>query len=165
MKQQPDEPIPVEEEQPVDNRPLKQQSRAIQARWAGEQASEEELEKHMRSLPLDRAMKLHKKMRHNCELSGKILNERINVPEVQRCKTCGKTFDDLVKDSRMRDWFLNRPYYDKNDRNIIHVDHFCSASCLSLENNKTQGVKGIPDRGMLRTDNPKNHEIDLSRSR
>lgn len=101
-------------------------------------------------------MALLGQMRHNCELAGQILNSRINVPEEQKCETCHKTYESLTK-SGMRDWFLNQPYFDREDRNIIHVRHFCSGACISLYNNKTQGVKGVADRGMRPEDNPKNH--------
>lgn len=135
---------------------MKQQARAIQARWAGEEAAESDLRAHFLSLPLDKALALLAKMRANCTLAGQLINSRINAPEDQRCKTCRLTYVAL-KAKGKPDWFLNRPYYDKEDRNIIHVDHFCSAACVSLENNKTQGVHGIADRGMLASDNPKNH--------
>jgi hypothetical protein len=99
-------------------------------------------------------------MRRNCTTAGTIINSRINAPDDQRCKTCGKTYAAFRKTGKP-DWFLNRPYYDPEDRNIILVSHFCSAACVSLENNKTQGVYGIADRGMLPTDNPKNHPRDV----
>jgi hypothetical protein len=95
-------------------------------------------------------------MRGNCVIAGTILNTRINSPGDQRCKTCHLTYDDLRKKGKP-DWWLNRPYYDKDDRNIIHVAHFCSSACVSLENNATQGVKGVADQGMLPADNPRNH--------
>lgn len=132
-------------------------SKAIQARWAGEQATEEDLRDFFLSLPIEKAMTLLGKMRKNCEIAGKIMNERINVPEVQKCATCGITWQDFIKTSRKSDWFLNRPHYHKEDRNIIVVDHYCSAACVSYANNETQGVRGIADRGMLPSDNPKNH--------
>jgi hypothetical protein len=135
---------------------MKQQSRAIQARWAGEQAAEDELRLHFESIDLDRALALLAVMRRNCTTAGTIINSRINAPGDQRCKTCGLTYEDLKKRGKP-DWWLNRPYYDKEDRNIIHVDHFCSAACVSMENNKTQGVRGIADQGMLPSMNPKNH--------
>jgi hypothetical protein len=144
-----------------DDRPLNRQPRPVVARWAGEQATEEELRKHFNSIPLEKAFALYEKMRRNMEIVGKILNQRSNIPEVQKCKTCGVTFDDFQKTSRKNDWFLNRPRYKDGDRNIIMVEHFCSAACISLENNKTQGVYGISDRGMLRSDNPRNHPRDL----
>jgi hypothetical protein len=143
---------------------VKQQSRAIQARWAAEHATEDALRSHFQTIPLDRALALLGQMRHNCELAGQILNGRINVPEIQRCKTCGLTYDDMRKAGKP-DWFLNRPHYSAKDRSIIEVDHFCSGACVSMENNKTQGVHGMPDRGMLRTDNPANHKIDLERAK
>jgi len=137
-------------------KPLKQQSRAIQARWAAEHATEESLREHFQTIPLDRGLALLGQMRHNCELAGQILNGRINVPEDQRCETCKKTYDSLVK-SGMRDWFLNQPYYDKEDRSIIRVRHFCSSACISHYNNRTQGIRGVADRGMVPSDNPKLH--------
>jgi len=145
--------------------PLKQQSRAVQARWAGEQAAEADLRSYFATLPLDRAFALYAKMRQNLEVAGHILNDRSNVPEVQNCKTCGLTFDDMVKRTRKNDWFLNRPHYHEGDHNIIDVDHFCSAACVSMENNKTQGVYGLPDRGMVPGDNPANHPREFPEQR
>lgn len=138
-------------------RPVRQQTKAVQARWAGETASEEELRDLFTKISLDKAMSLHDRMRKNLEIAGKILNERTNVPEVQRCKTCKITWQKFLETARRTDWFLNRPHYHPSDRNIIVVDHFCSAACVSLENNKTQGVRGISDHGMLPSDNPQNH--------
>lgn len=95
-------------------------------------------------------------MRKNTTIAGTIINDRINTPGDQKCKTCKITYEKMRAKGKP-DWFLNRPYYDKEDRNIIHVEHFCSAVCVSLENNKTQGIKGVADQGMLAKDNPQNH--------
>lgn len=100
-------------------------------------------------------------MRGNCTTAGMILNSRINAPGDQHCETCGMTYEKL-KSTGKPDWWLNRPHYDKDDRNIIHVKHFCSAACVSLENNKTQGVKGVADQGMLPRDNPHNHPRQMT---
>lgn len=140
----------------IDKKPIKQQTRAIQARWATEQAVEDELREMFLAIPLDKALALLAKMRENCTTAGTIINTRINAPGDQHCKTCKMTYEDIKKRGKP-DWWLNRPYYDKDDRNIIHVDHFCSAACVSMENNATQGVRGIADRGMRPQDNPKNH--------
>jgi hypothetical protein len=137
-------------------RPMKQQSRAIQARWAAEQAVEDEIREFFLSTPLEKALGILAKMRANCTTAGQILNGRINAPGDQKCKTCKITYEELKKKGKP-DWWLNRPYYDSEDRNIIHVSHFCSAACVSQENNKTQGVRGVADQGMLPGDNPKNH--------
>lgn len=132
-------------------------SKATEARWAGEQATESDLRTHFQTLELPKAFALYERMRKNLETAGKILNERSNVPEIQFCKTCGITMEDYQKRCRKNDWFLNRPHYRQGDRNIIDVEHFCSAACVSLENNKTQGVYGISDQGMTPDMNPKNH--------
>jgi len=139
-----------------DPRPIKQQSRAIQARWATEQSTEEDLRAHFHSLPLERALALLAQMRRNCTTAGEIINSRINAPGEQRCATCNLSLAEFKKRGKP-DWWLNRPYYDPQDRNIIHVAHYCSAACVSLENNKTQGVRGIADQGMTPDMNPKNH--------
>lgn len=146
----------AEEESSPSLKPMKQQSKAVQARWAAEQASEEDFRELCLTLPLDKVLGLHKRIREMSEIAGKIINDRINTPEIQKCKTCGLTYEELRKRGKP-DWFLNRPHYDPTDRNIILVDHFCSANCISLENNKTQGVRGVSDRGMLASDNPRNH--------
>lgn len=135
---------------------MKQQARAIQARWAAEAATEDDLRLHFETIPLDRALALLAVMRKNCTTAGTIINSRINAPGDQRCETCGKTYEDLKKTGKP-DWWMNQPYYDPEDRNIIHVRHFCSAACVSLHNNKTQGVHGVADQGMLPSMNPKNH--------
>jgi hypothetical protein len=153
----PVEPEPEQVKAEEEQQKVKQQTRAAQARYAGERASEQELRDFFQELALDKAFKLYHQMRTNLEIAGKILNERSNVPEVQHCKTCGVSFEDYKRSCRKNDWFLNRPFYHEGDRNIIDQDHFCSAACVSLENNKTQGVYGMSDRGMTPYDNPKNH--------
>lgn len=141
----------------METKPVNQQSKAVQARWAGEQANEAEVRELFQTINVDKGLNLLAKMRLNCTLAGTILNDRINQPELQKCKTCEISEADYKAKHGNKDWFLNRPYYDKEDRNIIHVDHFCSLSCISLENQKSQGTKGVSDRGMLRGDNPHNH--------
>ena len=137
---------------------MKQQARAVQARWAGEKAVEEELREFFSSLELEKALKVLADMRHNCEIAGTILNARINEPNIQRCEVCKKSLDDLAREGKqVRGWRMDKPRRDPQNVNITLVQHFCSDACLSMYNNTTQGVRGIPDRGMLRTDNPKNH--------
>jgi hypothetical protein len=148
---------PAEDPSNGEARPLKQQSRAAQARWAGEAASDEDLRSFFEELDLAKAFLLYAQMRKNLEVAGKILNQRSNVPETQHCKICDLSLDEYKRRCRKNDWFLNRPHYHDGDRNIIDVDHFCSAACVSLENNRTQGVYGISDQGMLPSDNPQNH--------
>jgi hypothetical protein len=137
-------------------KPLVQQSKAVQARWAGEHAADTDLRTFFEQLPLPKAFVVYAKMRSNLETVGKLLNARVNLPEEQYCKTCERSLADLGANAK-RGWFLDRPHYRNGDRNIIDVDHFCSAACLSLENNRTQGVYGLSDRGMLPHDNPRNH--------
>lgn len=137
-------------------KPIKQQTLAVQARWAAEESTEEEAMKFYSSIPVERLLSVHKRMRERCELAGKVLNTRVNTPDRQKCKVCGISFENFKKKGKP-DWWLNRPHYHPEDRNIILVDHFCSAACVSRENNKTQGVYGIPDQGMLPQDNPVNH--------
>jgi hypothetical protein len=140
-------------------RPMKQQSRAIQARWAGEQASEQELDEFFRSIPIDKGLVIIDKMNANRQRAGTILNERMSAEHLQRCKTCNKSLEELQKErgSGFRGWRLNRPHRDPNNMNMVIVDHFCSDVCIALENQSKQGVKGLSDRGMTRDINPKNH--------
>lgn len=154
--QSPLQPQPDPEPEPVLAQP-KQQSRATLARWAGEQATEQDLRQYFEQIPVDKGFLLYARMRANLEIAGKILNERYNVPEREFCKTCGISKESFLARTRRNDWYLNRAHYKDGDRNIIESDHFCSAACLSLENNKTQGTYGVSDQGMTPDMNPRNH--------
>lgn len=86
------------------------------------------------------------------------MNERINDQSIQQCFTCHKTIKELQKrPGGFRGWRMTRPRYHPEDRNIKIVDNFCSDVCIALAHQKEQGVRGLPDRGMLASDNPKNH--------
>lgn len=149
--------IDNEPEPEPEPKPRPQQSKAAEARYVGERATEQELRAHFQSVDLPQAFALYERMRKNLEIAGRILNDRANVPEVQNCKTCGMSFEEYKKKNRKNDWFLNRPKHHHGDHNVIVVEHFCSVACISFENNKTQGVYGMSDQGMLPSMNPKNH--------
>lgn len=152
----PDEPYLVEAEYPKTTS-VGQRTRAAEARWLGEQSTEQDLRRTFLELPLNQALALHDRMRKNLDITGRILNERINVPELQKCQHCGISFEDFTKTSHRNDWVLNRPHYDAHDRQIIRVQHFCSMACVAMSNQGKDGIVGVSDRGMLRSDNPKNH--------
>jgi hypothetical protein len=143
---------------------VKQQSKAIQARWAGEREAESELTEYFRSIPVDKGLEVLARMRKNCTLGGTILNERINDQSIQRCFTCKKSIEELNKrPGGFRGWRMSRPRYHPEDRNIKIVDNFCSDICIAMAHQKEQGVRGVPDRGMLPSDNPENHprQVDV----
>lgn len=138
---------------------MKQQSRAVQARWAAEEATEQALSEHFRSIPVEKGLTLLAQMRSNCTIAGTILNERINEPKMEKCKTCHISWDDYQRrpGTHGKDWVLRRPHYHPEDRHIIVVDVFCSMACVARENQVSQGVRGVADRGMIPSDNPRNH--------
>jgi hypothetical protein len=97
-------------------------------------------------------------MRSNCVTAGTILNERINAENAQRCFTCKLSAEELQKrPGGFRGWRMDRPHRHPEDMNITIVDHFCSDICIARANQESQGVRGVADRGMLPSDNPKLH--------
>src|ERR1700758_3611541 len=99
------EPSSPEVQPTQPSRPMKQQARAIQARWAGEEAAESDLRLHFESIPLDKALALLGKMRANCTIAGTIINSRINAPADQKCEVCKLPHSEMMK--RKPDWWCN----------------------------------------------------------
>lgn len=128
-----------------------QQSAAIKARWLVEKNSEIDLKRIFSSIDYQEGLDLLARMRKNCEISGHTLNERISHDdESAKCHVCGGGR------KQGRQWYLLRPFIHPVTR-IIQNRYFCDISCVVRENHANQGVAGISDRGMLPSDNPKNH--------
>lgn len=130
-----------------------QQSAAVKSRWAAEKATENDLRQLFAQIAIDEGMQLLAKMRQNSEIAAQVLNQRITGDAArEKCKTC----DGPMKG---RDWMLRRPHRDPTTQGII-TDVFCCVSCVALENQKTQGVLAVSDRGMVSSDNPRPQPTD-----
>jgi hypothetical protein len=131
---------------------VKQQTAAVKARWAGEKATEEDVRKFFaKDVGVEEGLQLLARMRKNCEIASYALNQRITADDNQsRCKTCGGP------KKANKQWALVRPHRNPVTQ-LVENDYFCQIACVALENQKTQGVKGVSDRGMLNADNPENH--------
>lgn len=139
----------AKKQEPVNGAEESQQSMAVKARWAGEKASENELNQLVAQISMEEALQMLAKMRHNCEIVAVMINNRITgADEVAKCETC--------KGSKAvnRQWALIRPQRDPNTQLVRNL-YYCSIACVALENKQKQGVYGVQDRGMLHSDNAK----------
>lgn len=116
---------------------------AINARWAAESATADELKELFTDIPLEDGLTLLVRMRNNCEVAARILEARRTSTENQHCKTCNKTLEE----AGIRMWRLNRPRRD-NKTGTIYVEYFCSDVCIALENKLEHGVAVVSDQGV-----------------
>lgn len=115
---------------------------AVQARWAAEKATDEELRIHVRSLDRHAMMTFLDKLRNACEIVAKEVNQRLceETPET-KCETCGGP----RKGAQWRMLTTRR-----EGPMVIRNVYFCSDVCIVIWNQKQTGVAGISDRGMSR---------------
>ena len=134
-----------------------QQSAAVQARWAAEEATEEGLRKYFsKQVTVEEGLAILVRMRKNAELAGEVLNVRITSDvEKERCHYCGQT------KPINKQWCLVRAIYHPVTRKPVN-QYFCSPICVAMENKRQGGTAGIADRGMMPSDNPENHPVALA---
>lgn len=120
----------------------KTQAANADARWSAERASEHDVDKFFHQVEIEQGLQLLAKMRRNCELAAKALNQRITSEEgTQLCKTCGGG------KRQNKQWALIQPRVDPKTRLPMNT-FFCSIQCVAMENQKNQGTFGVSDRGM-----------------
>lgn len=131
--------------------PQNQQSQAVQARWAAERGSEEEVIQYFRKVKIEDGLELLARMRENCKHASLTLNARITADNNRdRCEFC----NGPKKPNKQ--WALVRPYRDPLTL-LVRNHYFCSIECVALQNRRDQGVYGVSDRGMLPEMNPELH--------
>jgi hypothetical protein len=136
---------------------VSQQTMAIQARWAAERGSEEEVTEYFkRDLSIEDGLALLARMRENCKVASETLNARITADsDKDRCEFCGGP-------KRVnKQWAMVRPYRDPVTL-LPRNRFFCSIECVALMNRRNQGVYGVSDQGMLPAHNPQFHPKDTS---
>lgn len=120
-----------------------QRKQAINARWAAEQATEEELREMFQQIDMEKGLELLARMRKNCEVAARALEARRTSGDDAHCKTCNKT----LAEANIRDWRLRRPRRD-TDTGTLYVEHFCSDVCIALDNKLVHGIAVVSDRGI-----------------
>lgn len=130
---------------------------AVQARWAAERGSEEEvIEYFKRDVSIEDGLALLARMRENCKHASETLNARITADsDKDRCEFCGgpKRIN--------KQWAMVRPYRDPVTL-LPRNRFFCSIECVALMNRRNQGVYGVSDQGMLPAHNPQFHPKDTT---
>jgi hypothetical protein len=120
-----------------------QRKQAINARWAAEQATDDELREMFQQIEMEKGLELLARMRKNCEVAAKALEARRTSGEDAKCKTCDKS----LAEANIRDWRMRRPRRDPAT-NTIYIEHFCSDVCIALDNKLVHGIAVVSDRGV-----------------
>lgn len=130
---------------------VSQRSQAVQARWAAERGSEEEVIGYFKKVPIEDGLAVLARMRENCKHASLTLNARLTADNNKdRCEFCKGP-----KKSN-RQWALVRPMRDPLTL-LVQNHYYCSVECVALSNRRDQGLYGVSDRGMLPEMNPQYH--------
>ena len=102
-------------------------------RWDGRAAEEQELRAFFTTQPLENLLTTYDGLRHQFELAGSLLNERIREQDQERCSNpdC-----DVVFSSERR-WYHRDPVKDPTT-GIIRNVFSCSEACLIVNKRNTQ---------------------------
>jgi hypothetical protein len=109
---------------------------AVDARWAGEKASEQEVFDHFFALSTDDAVQLLGKMRFNCEVAARGINAAIEKNKKEdKCYVC-----EGPKPPN-KQWAFIRAVKHPVTHSMYNI-FFCSTACVSRENIRNQGPAG-----------------------
>lgn len=126
------------------NKPQTQQSQAVRARWAAEEESEQAIQEFFRETDVEEGLALLARMRHNCDLASRELNQRISVDDAHAtCHFCGGPRKPR------RQWALVKPRRDPVTQLIVN-EYYCDIFCVAMQNKKTQGIAVVSDRGAVK---------------
>lgn len=119
---------------------------AVRARWATEQASDDDLTALFSTIAIDDGMALLARMRQTCELAARTLERRRTEETLDtQCKICETTKRDLGN----RQWRMTTSFREPRTQSWETI-YLCSDMCV-IQWNKRKGMDGIPDRGVAGT--------------
>lgn len=115
------------------------------AAWLSLTASELEVRKHFRSIPVQHGLETLARMRHQCNLAAETLQGRMDEGNQERCTGCGKTLEEVRKSQ----WIMMGS--DMDPETGVPVSYrFCGPLCVRERNREKMLPK--EERNKLRFD-------------
>jgi hypothetical protein len=122
------------------------------AAWLSLTASELEVRKHFRSIPVQHGLETLARMRHQCNLAAETLQGRMDEGNQERCTGCGKTLEEVRKSQ----WIMMGS--DMDPETGVPVPYrFCGPLCVRERNREKMLPK--EERNKLRFDGQEEGEI------
>ena len=118
---------------------------AAAATWLSLTATELEVRKYFRSIPVQHGLEILAKMRHQCNLAAETLQQRLDEGNTERCTGCGKTLEEV----RKTQWIMQGSEVDP-ETGVPMPYLYCGVQCVRERNRE----KMLPpeERNKLRFD-------------
>jgi hypothetical protein len=101
----------------------------VTAAWLSLTATELEVRKYFKSIPVPSGLEALAKMRHQCDLAAETLQSRMDESNTERCTGCGKTLEEVRKTQ-----FLMQGSDVDPETGVPMPYRFCSSMCVRERN-------------------------------
>ena len=125
---------------------------AATAAWLSLSATELEVRKYFRKLPVASGLEMLAKMRHQCNLAAETLQGRMDESNQERCTGCGKTLEE----ARKSQWIMVGSEVDP-ETGVPMPYRYCGPQCIRERNREKMLPK--EERNKLRFDGREQGDI------
>ena len=113
----------------------------VTAAWLSLSATELEVRKYFRSLPVPSGLEMLAKMRKQCDMAAGELQQRMDEGNTERCTGCDKTLEECHKSQ----WLMQGSDMDA-DTGVPVPYRFCGPLCVRERNRKNMLPKELRDQ-------------------
>jgi hypothetical protein len=101
----------------------------VTAAWLSLSATELEVRKYFKALPVPSGLEMLAKMRHQCDLAAQTLQQRMDEGNTERCTGCDKTLEE----ARKSQWIMQGSEVDP-DTGVPMPYRYCGPQCVRARN-------------------------------
>jgi len=113
----------------------------VTAAWLSLTATELEVRKYFKSIPVASGLEMLTKMRKQCDMAAETLQGRMDESNTERCTGCGKTLEECHKSQ----WIMMGSDMDA-DTGVPVPYRFCGPLCVRERNRKNMLPKELRDQ-------------------
>ncbi len=113
----------------------------VTAAWLSLTATELEVRKYFKSIPVPSGLEALAKMRHQCDLAAETLQGRMDESNTERCTGCGKTLEETHKNQ----WLMIGADVDA-ETGVPMPYRFCGPLCIRERNREKMLPKELREQ-------------------
>ncbi len=121
--------------------PYAAQTAALNAAWLSLSATELEVRKYFRTIPVASGLEALAKMLKLCDMAAETLQQRMDEGNTERCTGCGKTLEE----ARKSQWIMVGSDVDP-DTGVPVPYRFCGPMCVRERNREKMLPKELRDQ-------------------
>jgi hypothetical protein len=99
------------------------------ASWLSLRATELEVRKYFKSIPVPSGLEMLAKMRRQCDMAAETLQQRMDDGNIERCSGCGKTLEEAHKSG----WLMMGSDVD-SATGVPMPYRYCGPQCIRERN-------------------------------